>query len=69
MAKAYLDVVKSDGDVRILLLNGELLGAMRRRPREGDFRTNIHAVEKAYKHEIPMPRVMLGITVCICSMR
>jgi glutathione synthase len=52
MVQEYLDVVQSGGDVRILLLNGEILGAMRRKPREGDFRTNIHAGAKAYRHEV-----------------
>lgn len=52
MVQEYLDIVKRKGDVRILMLNGEILGAMRRKPREGDFRTNIHAGARAYKHEI-----------------
>jgi glutathione synthase len=40
------------GDVRILLLNGEILGAMRRIPRDGEFRANIHAGGRAEKHEV-----------------
>lgn len=52
MVQEYLDRVKYEGDVRILLLNGEILGAMRRVPQKGDFRTNIHAGAKAYKHEV-----------------
>jgi len=40
------------GDVRMLLLNGEILGAMRRIPRNGEFRANIHAGGKAEKHEV-----------------
>jgi glutathione synthase len=52
MVQEYLDLVHKEGDVRILLLNGEVLGAMRRRPREGDFRTNIHAGAKALRHEV-----------------
>lgn len=52
MVQEYLEGVKREGDVRILLLNGEILGAMKRMPREGDFRTNIHAGARAYKHEI-----------------
>ncbi|MCP4669529.1 MAG: glutathione synthase [Deltaproteobacteria bacterium] len=52
MVQEYLYGVKEHGDVRILLLNGEILGAMRRRPLEGDFRTNIHAGARAFKHEI-----------------
>jgi len=52
MVQAYLDGVQEAGDVRILLLNGEILGAMRRKPKDGDFRTNIHAGAKAYKHVV-----------------
>jgi glutathione synthase len=52
MVQEYLDVVQREGDVRILLLNGEILGAMRRKPRKGDFRTNIHAGARALRHKI-----------------
>jgi len=52
MVQEYLDVVQHEGDVRILLLNGEILGAMRRKAKKGEFRTNIHAGARAYKHEI-----------------
>jgi glutathione synthase len=52
MVQEYLHDVQREGDVRILLLNGEILGAMRRKPQKGDFRTNIHAGARAYKHEI-----------------
>lgn len=52
MVQEYLDGVKKEGDVRILMLNGEIIGSMRRIPKEGDFRTNIHAGGTAYKHEI-----------------
>ncbi|MGD9076563.1 MAG: glutathione synthase [Desulfobacteraceae bacterium] len=52
MVQEYLDGVQEAGDVRILLLNGEILGAMRRKPQDGDFRTNIHAGARAYKHEV-----------------
>lgn len=43
MVQEYLDVVKKEGDVRILLLNGEILGAIKRKPLPGEFRTNIYA--------------------------
>jgi glutathione synthase len=52
MVQEYLDIVQREGDVRILMLNGKILGAMRRKPREGDFRTNIHAGAKAFKHDL-----------------
>ncbi|WP_027706451.1 glutathione synthase [Zooshikella ganghwensis] len=38
------------GDVRILMLNGEPIGAMRRRPAENDVRSNIHAGGTEVKH-------------------
>jgi glutathione synthase len=34
------------------MLNGEILGAMRRKPCKGDFRTNIHAGAKAFRHKV-----------------
>ncbi len=52
MVQEYLKSVKDDGDVRILLLNGEILGAMGRKSVTGDFRTNVHAGATAFKHEI-----------------
>jgi glutathione synthase len=52
MVQEYLEVVQQQGDVRVLLLNGEIIGAMRRKPSDGDFRTNIHAGARAYKHEV-----------------
>ncbi len=38
------------GDIRILILNGEPIGAMRRIPQPGDVRSNVHAGGKAIKH-------------------
>jgi glutathione synthase len=52
MVQEYLDEVKTKGDVRILMLNGEILGGMRRIPAEGDFRTNIHAGASPAKYVI-----------------
>jgi glutathione synthase len=52
MVQAFLHDVKTHGDVRILMLAGEILGAMRRIPRNGDFRTNVHAGANVAAHEI-----------------
>ncbi|MCF8082187.1 MAG: glutathione synthase [Deltaproteobacteria bacterium] len=52
MVQEYLENVQKKGDVRILMLNGEIIGAMRRKPRKGDFRTNIHAGARAYRHTL-----------------
>ncbi len=52
MVQEYLKTVKTDGDVRILLLNGDILGAMRRKSISGDFRTNVHSGGQAFKHEV-----------------
>lgn len=38
------------GDIRILLLNGEPIGAVRRVPDPGDVRSNVHAGGKPVKH-------------------
>ncbi len=52
MVQEYLGEVRERGDVRLMLLNGEILGGMRRIPAEGDFRTNIHAGASPAKHVI-----------------
>jgi len=52
MVQEFLEIVKKDGDIRILLLNGEILGAMRRKPVKGDFRTNVHAGASVFKHTV-----------------
>ena len=52
MVQEFLEIVKKDGDIRILLLNGEILGAMRRIPMNGDFRTNVHAGALVFKHTV-----------------
>jgi glutathione synthase len=63
MVQEYIDVVRTEGDVRILMLNGEILGAMRRKPRKGDFRTNIHAGARAYKHEVTQREKEICLTI------
>jgi len=63
MVQEYIDSVQAEGDVRILLLNGEILGAMRRKPRKGDFRTNIHAGARAYKHEVTQREKEICLTI------
>lgn len=52
MVQEYLESVREEGDSRILLLNGEIIGAMGRKSVTGDFRTNVHAGGKAFKHEV-----------------
>jgi glutathione synthase len=52
MVQEYLKSVKQDGDIRILLLEGEIIGAMRRRPKKGDFRTNVHAGGEVSAHRV-----------------
>jgi len=40
------------GDVRILMLNGKPIGAMKRVPPEGELRSNIHAGGREMKHTL-----------------
>ncbi len=63
MVQEYLEGVQEEGDVRILLLNGEVLGAMRRKPKTGDFRTNIHAGARAYAHQITRAEMAICETI------
>lgn len=41
-----------NGDVRIMMLNGEPIGAMRRVPAAGDIRSNVHAGGSVVKHSL-----------------
>jgi len=43
MAQEYLPDVMSEGDRRVLMLDGEPLGALTRHPDPGDFRCNLHS--------------------------
>ncbi len=52
MVQEYLDQVRTEGDIRILLLNGEIIGAMQRKPSAGEFRANVHAGAKVFKHRV-----------------
>jgi len=48
-----------NGDVRILILNGEPIGSMQRIPAPGDVRANVHAGGKAVKHELTQKEIEL----------
>jgi glutathione synthase len=48
MLQEYLPAVR-DGDKRVLVLDGEPLGAVLRRPQGGDLRSNLHVGGKAVK--------------------
>ncbi|GAL02405.1 glutathione synthase [Photobacterium aphoticum] len=48
-----------EGDVRIMMLNGEPIGAMRRVPAEGDVRSNIHAGGREVKHVLTKEEIQL----------
>lgn len=41
-----------EGDIRILMLNGQPIGAMRRIPAKGDVRSNVHAGGTVLKHSL-----------------
>lgn len=47
------------GDIRILLLNGEPIGAMKRVPAAGDHRSNVHAGGTVQKHPLTRQEVKL----------
>ena len=40
------------GDVRVMMLNGEAIGAMRRVPQSDEFRTNVHTGARVEKHQL-----------------
>jgi glutathione synthase len=45
------------------MLNGEIIGAMRRKPLPGAFKTNIHAGGRASRHEITPQEVSICATI------
>lgn len=51
IVQEFLEEVRG-GDVRIMMLNGQVLGAMRRIPCRGEFRTNLFAGAKAQPHRL-----------------
>jgi len=63
MVQAYLEQVKTEGDVRILMLNGEILGAMRRVSPDGDFRTNVKAGGRVLPHTVTPAQRKLCATI------
>jgi len=52
MVQEFIEAVRTEGDVRIMLLGGDILGAYRRMPAEGDFRANIRAGGGDTAHEL-----------------
>jgi glutathione synthase len=59
MVQEYLEQIRSEGDVRILLLNGEILGAVRRIPGRGDFRVNGNAKAAVSSHRASKSEKMI----------
>ncbi|MEM9763005.1 MAG: glutathione synthase, partial [Pseudomonadota bacterium] len=51
MAQAYLPAVK-DGDKRVILVNGEAVGAINRVPQAGEARSNMHVGGRAEPSEL-----------------
>jgi len=52
MVQEYLEAVHTEGDVRIMLLNGKYLGSYRRMPHDNEFRANISAGGSAVAHQM-----------------
>ncbi len=59
MVQEYLKQVREEGDVRILLLDGKILGAMGRRSVSGDFRTNLHAGGVEFEYHLTQAQIDL----------
>ncbi len=51
IAQKFIKEVKN-GDKRVLLLNGEIIGAVNRKPQKEDIRSNLHVGGKAEKTEL-----------------
>jgi len=62
MVQEYLEAAR-EGDVRILMLDGEILGAMRRVPKEGEFRANVKAGGTVMPHTITPQQQFICATI------
>jgi glutathione synthase len=69
MVQEFLEAARTEGDVRILLLNGEILGAMRRVPDKDDFRSNVHAGGQVLQHVVTPGQKALCDTIRACLVR
>jgi glutathione synthase len=54
MVQEYLDAVHTEGEVRIIMLNGQYLGSYRRMPHDNEFRANICAGGSALAHHMSL---------------
>ena len=52
MVQEYIEAVQTEGDIRIMMLNGKYLGSYRRVPSDNDFRANICAGGSAVAHQM-----------------
>src|SRR5206468_6891805 len=52
MAQRYLPAVRESGDKRLIVLDGEPLGAIRRIPRDDEHRGNIHVGGRVERAEV-----------------
>lgn len=52
IVQEYLPEVPAEGDKRIMFIEGEVVGCLRRIPAEGDFRANIHVGGRAELAEL-----------------
>ena len=46
------EYIETDGDVRVMVLNNEIVGSMKRKKVKGDFRSNVHLGAKVEKYEL-----------------
>ena len=51
------------GDVRVLMLNGEIIGAMKRVPAQDDIRSNVHQGGRVEKHTLTKEEKMLCTSI------
>ena len=64
MVQEYLEKVRTEGDVRIMLLNGKFLGSLRRMPHGTDFRANISAGGTAMAHQMSPEEERICSSIC-----
>ena len=48
-------------DIRVLVIGGEVAGAMELKPREGDFRANFHLSGESYPKDLPLDLARIAV--------
>jgi glutathione synthase len=69
MVQEFIEAVRTEGDIRIMMLNGKVLGAMRRMPNGSDFRANVRAGGSVAAHQLSPEEENICSVISDCLVR